>query len=239
MNDGDASRRLGVPGQPAEAETANAREWLKLADTGARLHLAHVSAAGTVQALREAQAAWRGRLTAETAPHYFSLTDEAVVRGGADAKMNPPLRGAADQLVVKEAVVSGELAVIATDHAPHSPAEKAQGVLTAPFGIVGLETALGVSLSELHHTGLLALPALLARLTANPAAALGLTAGCLAPGSAADITIIDPQAEWTVDPERFVSLGRNTPFAGMLLRGKAWGTVVGGELVYREGQVLV
>ena len=239
MNEGPVSRELGVPGQPSEAETMCAREWLTLADLGARLHLAHVSTAGTVAAVRAAQAQWQGRLTAETAPHYFSLTDEAVRRAGADAKMNPPLRSAVDRVAVREAVVTGDLAVIATDHAPHSPEEKSQGLLAAPFGIVGLETALAVSLTELLHTGLLSLPAVLARLTANPAAALGLTAGCLTPGAPADLAIIDPQAEWTVDPERFQSLGRNSPFSGMTVRGQVWGTVVGGKLVYREGQLLV
>jgi dihydroorotase len=239
MNEGSVSERLGVPGQPAEAETACARQWLQLAGTGARLHLAHVSAAATVAALREAKAEWQGRLTAETAPHYFSLTDEAVVDSAADAKMNPPLRSAADQLAIKEAVVAGDLAVIATDHAPHAPQEKARGLQTAPFGIVGLETALAVSLSELSHTGLMSLPALLARFTTNAAAALGLASGCLAPGSVADVTIIDPQAEWTVDAERFQSLGRNTPFKGMALRGRVWATIVEGNLRYHDGRIMV
>jgi dihydroorotase len=238
MNDGPVSQRLGVPGQPSEAETACALQWLELADTGARLHLAHVSAAGTVAALRQAREQWGGRLTAETAPHYFSLTDEAVADSAANAKMNPPLRSFADQLAIKETVVAGDIAVIATDHAPHSPQEKAQTLADAPFGIVGLETALGVSLSELYHTGLMSLPALLARFTANPSAALGLISGCLAPGSVADVTIIDPHAEWTVNAEQFQSLGRNTPFNEMELRGRVWGTIIDGNLVYREGEVL-
>jgi dihydroorotase len=235
MNEGEVSRKLGVPGQPAEAETANAREWLKLDTAGARLHLAHVSAAATVAALRDALPRWRGRLSVETAPHYFSLTDEAVLRHGPNAKMNPPLRARDDQLAIKAAVVEGLLSVIATDHAPHAPDEKARGLAEAPFGIVGLETALGVSLSELYHTGILSLEAVLSRLTVAPARVLGLTAGCLAPGSAADIVIFDPQAEWTVAPEAFQSLGRNTPFAGERLRGRVWGTLVGGRFAYRGG----
>ena len=238
MNEGAVSRQLGVPGQPAEAETANARSWLELADLGARLHLAHVSAAGTVTALREALPHWQGRLSAETAPHYFSLTEEAILSHGPNAKMNPPLRSVADQLAVKAAVVEGLLSVIATDHAPHATEEKARGLALAPFGIVGLETALGVSLSELYHTGLMPLEAVLSRLTVAPARVLGLPAGCLAPGSAADIIIFDPAAAWTVEPATFQSLGRNTPFGGERLRGHVWGTLVGGVFRYRDGAVV-
>lgn len=233
INEGEVSRRLNAPGQPSTAESAAAAQWLELSDLGARLHLAHVSAAATVEALRHALPRWQGRLSAETAPHYFALTDDAVVDSGANAKMNPPLRSRLDQLAVKEAVVEGIIAAIATDHAPHSPEEKAQGLVQAPFGIVGLETSLAVSLSELYHTGLLTLPQLLARLSASPARLLGLTAGCFAPGAVADLTIFDPQSEWQVEPDLFRSLGRNTPFAGMTLRGRVCGTLVGGRWVYR------
>lgn len=238
MNEGPVSRELGVPGQPAAAETAAAREWLQLAALGARLHLAHVSAADTVRALEQASP-WGRRLTAETAPHYFALTDRAVADHGADAKMNPPLRDAADQAAIREAVVRGSLSVIATDHAPHAPAEKAVGLLRAPFGIIGLETALAVSLTELYHGGLLPLESLLARLTSGPARALGLAAGSLSPGAPADLAIFDPAASWQVRPESFCSLSRNTPFAGMALRGRPWGTLVGGRFVFREGSLLL
>jgi len=237
INEGEVSRQLDLAGQPAEAETAAARQWLELHEAGARLHLAHVSTEGTVEALREALPHWQGRLSAETAPHYFSLTDEALLRHGPNAKMNPPLRSERDKLAVKQAVVEGLLSVIATDHAPHAAQEKALGLENAPFGIVGLETALGVAISEIYHTGLLTLADLLSRMTVAPARTLGLTAGCLAPGSAADIVIFDPQAEWTVDPDAFASLGRNTPFAREKLRGRVWGTMVGGAFRYRDGRL--
>lgn len=239
INEGEASRALGVPAQPAAAESAAAAEWLELADIGTRLHLAHVSTAATVEALREALPHWQGRLSAETAPHYFALTEQAVLESGPNAKMNPPLRTEADRLAVKEALVQGTIAAIATDHAPHAPGEKALGLLEAPFGIVGLETALAVSLSELYHTGLLTLSQLLARLSASPARLLGLTAGCLAPGSVADLIVFAPEAEWQVEPADFQSLGRNTPFAAMTLRGRVWGTLVGGRWAYRGGRTVV
>lgn len=238
MNAGEVSRRLGIPGQPGLAESQAAARWLQLHDVGARLHLAHVSTAATVRALEGAAPAWGGRLSAETAPHYFSLTDEAIARHGANAKMNPPLRSAQDQQAVKEALVAGTLGVIATDHAPHAPQEKAAGLEQAPFGIVGLETALGVCLSELYHTGLLSLSELLTRMTVAPAQVAGLTAGCLAPGSVADIVIFDPQAEWVVEPGRFESLGRNTPFAAGILRGRVWGTIIGGTIAYQDGEIV-
>ncbi|MEN6545995.1 MAG: dihydroorotase [Armatimonadia bacterium] len=244
INEGEASRRLGIAGQPAEAETANARQWLQLADLGARLHLAHVSTAGTVTALARAFPQWQGRLSAETAPHYFSLTDAAVLHAGSNAKMNPPLRSDEDMQAVRQAVADGLLAAIATDHAPHTPEEKLEGhadtaeaVSRAPFGIIGLETALSASLTALHHTGLMPLMAVLARFTADPARIFGLAAGCLAPGSPANVAIIDPNAEWTVDPSTFHSKSRNTPFAGMKLKGQVWGTIVNGRFAYLDGEI--
>lgn len=239
MHAGEVSRRLGVAGQPAAAETAGARQWLALADRGGRLHLAHVSAAETVAALAESRPRWAGRLSAETAPHYLALTDEAVADYGADAKMNPPLRTAADRETLRQAVAEGLITVIATDHAPHSPAEKAEGLGAAPFGIVGLETCLGVCLTELYHSGLMSLSAVVACLTCHPARTLGLAGGTLQPGAPAEVTIFDPGARWVVDPAQFHSLGRNTPWAGQSLQGRAWGTLVGGEVVLREGELLV
>ncbi len=232
MNEGEASRRLGVAGQPDLAESVAAERWLELHDTGARLHLAHVSTARSVAALRDAMPRWEGRLSAETAPHYFALTDEAVLRHGANAKMNPPLRSEADRQAIAEAVREGLLNVIATDHAPHTPQEKAQGLEQAPFGVVGLETALGVALTALG--GEMPLADLLTRLTAVPARLLGLAAGSLAAGAVADLVIFDQDATWEVVPASFASLGRNTPFAGAVLKGRVWGTIVSGTLTYRN-----
>lgn len=236
MHEGEVSRRLGVPGQPDLAESRNAEQWLALSDTGARLHLAHVSTARTVAALRAALPAWQGRLSAETAPHYFGLTDEAVARFGANAKMNPPLRAEADRQAVAEAVGDGTLGVIATDHAPHTPEEKARGLEAAPFGVVGLETSWAASLSAFGES--LGLLELLRRMTLTPAEVFGLNAGSLAPGSAADLVLLDPAATWTVEPEAFYSRGHNTPFAGATLQGRVWGTIVGGAFVYRDGVVV-
>jgi len=234
LHEGEVSRRLGLVGQPDLAESVAAERWLQLHETGARLHLAHVSTARTVAALREAMPRWQGRLSAETAPHYFALTDAAVLRFGADAKMNPPLRSEADRQAVAAAVRDGLLAVIATDHAPHAPAEKALGLASAPFGVVGLETALGVALTALQ--GEMGLPEVLRRMTAGPAQVLGLSAGRLAPGAAADVVIIEPDAPWTVQPSRFLSQGWNTPFAGETLLGRVWGTIVDGALLYLDGE---
>jgi len=236
MREGEVSRRLGVPGQPDLAESIAAERWLELHETGARLHLAHVSTARTVAALREAMPRWQGRLTAETAPHYFCLTDAAVAQHGANAKMNPPLRSEADRAAVVEAVCEGLISVIATDHAPHAPAEKSLGLERAPFGVIGLETSLAASLTALRGT--MSLSDILLRLTAAPARALGLTAGCLAPGSVADLVLFEPDRAWTVDAAAFHSRGRNTPFAGATLTGRVWGTVVGGSLAYRDGVYL-
>jgi dihydroorotase len=238
MHEGETSRRLGVRGQPGEAERLAVAAWLRLAAVGGRLHLAHVSTGGSAQALAGALPGWAGRLTAETAPHYFALTDAAVIGCGANAKMNPPLRPEADRQAIREALRSGVIPVIATDHAPHSPTEKAAGLVEVPFGVVGLETALGVTLTELYHSGLMPLPRVLACLTANPASLWGLPGGYLSPGAVADVCVFDPDASWVVDPGRFESLGRNTPFAGRELRGRPWATIVGGRLRWREGEFL-
>jgi dihydroorotase len=172
------------------------------------------------------------RVTAEATPHHFTLTDEAVDTYRTDAKMNPPLRSAADRDAVREAVRDGTLCVIATDHAPHHYDEKEQAFDDAPFGIVGLETSLGLSLTELVHSGLIDLPTLIERMSCAPARSMSLPGGTLALGAAADVTIFDPDLEWTVDPARFVSLSRNTPFTGWKLRGRATHTIVGGRIVW-------
>jgi dihydroorotase len=232
MNEGLISTRLGLTGIPNAAEDVMIARDLMLAElTGGRLHIQHVSTRGGVELIRAAKA--RGvRVTAEATPHHFTLTDEAVDTYRTDAKMNPPLRSAADRDAVREAVRDGTLCVIATDHAPHHYDEKEQAFDDAPFGIVGLETSLGLSLTELVHSGLIDLPTLIERMSCAPARSMSLPGGTLALGAAADVTIFDPDLEWTVDPARFVSLSRNTPFTGWKLRGRATHTIVGGRIVW-------
>ncbi|HEX5521798.1 MAG TPA: dihydroorotase, partial [Longimicrobiaceae bacterium] len=232
MNEGIVSTRLGLTGIPNAAEDVMIARDLMLAElTGGRLHIQHVSTRGGVELIRAAKA--RGvRVTAEATPHHFTLTDEAVDTYRTDAKMNPPLRSAADRDAVREAVRDGTLCVIATDHAPHHYDEKEQAFDDAPFGIVGLETSLGLSLTELVHSGLIDLPTLIERMSCAPARSMSLPGGTLALGAAADVTIFDPDLEWTVDPARFVSLSRNTPFTGWKLRGRATHTIVGGRIVW-------
>ncbi len=231
MHEGAVSARLGLPGIPTACEVVAVLRDVELARlTGARLHVAHVSAAGAIDALRTARA--RGQdVTGETAPHYVALTDEAVGGYDSNAKMNPPLRGAADRDAVIRGLADGTLTVIATDHAPHTPFEKSGEFEAAPFGVVGLETALGVVCEHLVHAGSLTLIDAVRALTTAPRALLGLP-DPLAPGAEADLVAFDPDARWTVDPALFRSKGRNTPFAGRALRGAVLGTWVGGKRAY-------
>jgi dihydroorotase len=232
MNEGIVSTRLGLSGISNAAEDVMIARDLILAEmTGGRLHIQHVSTRGGVEMIRVAKA--RGvRVTAEATPHHFTLTHHAVEQYRTDAKMNPPLRTEADRDAVREGVRDGTLDVIATDHAPHHYDEKEQAFEDAPNGIVGLETALGLSLEELVHTAVIDLPTLVERMSCAPARALSLPGGTLAVGSVADVTIFDPTAEWVVEPERFLSLSRNTPFTGRRLRGRNVRTIVGGETVW-------
>ncbi|MEW6172965.1 MAG: dihydroorotase [Bacillota bacterium] len=229
MNEGFTATVLGLRGMPAAAEEAAVARDIILAElTGCRLHIAHVSTAGTVRLIREAKA--RGvKVTAESTPHHFTLTDEAVKGYDTNAKVNPPLRTAADVAAVKEGLADGTIDVIATDHAPHSREEKESEFDVAPFGMVGLETAVGLVMSELIEPGVLTLTQAVAKLTINPASILGLQFGVINEGSVADLTIIDPDRETRVDPAAFASQGKNTPFAGRLLKGVPVGTVVGGR----------
>lgn len=237
MNEGIVASRLGLTGIPNAAEDVMIARDLVLAElTGARLHVQHVSTRLGVQLIREAKA--RGvRVTAEATPHHFTLTDAAVEAYRTDAKMNPPLRSEADRDAVREGVRDGTLDVIATDHAPHHYDEKEQAFEDAPFGIVGLETALGLTYTELVATGLIDLPTMVERMSCAPARAMKLDGmGSLAEGSLADVTIMDPRAEWTVDPAAFLSMSRNTPFTGRALRCRAVATLVGGRTVWRESR---
>ncbi len=231
MHEGTVSTMLGLKGVPAAAETVMVARDLALAElTGGRLHLAHMSCAESIRMIRDAKA--RGvRVTAEACPHHFTLTDEAVIGFRADAKMNPPLRTRADVLAVIEGLADGTIDAIATDHAPHAPDEKACPLADAPFGVIGLETALSLALA-LVADGHLTLVQVIALLTAKPAGVMGLDRGTLRPGAPADVTIIDPNAEWVVDPTRFRSKSRNTPFGGWKMRGRVVSTLVAGKVVY-------
>jgi len=228
MNEGAVSTELGLRGISRAAEDVMTGRDLLLAElTGGRLHIAHVSTIGSVRMIREAKL--RGvKVTAETCPHYFTLTDEAVRGYNTMAKMNPPLRTAADVAAIKQGLRDGTIDVIVTDHAPHGMDEKAGEFDYAPFGIVGLETSLGLTL-KLVDEGVLSLSEAISKLSANPAAALKIDKGTLDIGADADITIIDPEVQWTVDSSQFKSKSRNTPFNGWQLKGKAVQTIVGGR----------
>ena len=232
MNEGVVSTELGVPGAPAAAEDIMVARDILLAElTGAHVHIAHLSTAGAVRLVRDAKA--RGvRVTAEVTPHHLLLTEEAVRTFDANAKMNPPLRSKRDTEVLLEALVDGTIDCIATDHAPHAGSEKEGEFDRAAFGIVGLETAVGLMLDRLVRPGALPLATLISRLSRDPARLLGLPGGSLAPGAPADVTILDPAAEWTVDPARFASRSRNTPFGGWAVTGRPWKTIVGGGVVW-------
>jgi dihydroorotase len=231
MNEGIVSTELGLPGIPAAAEEIMVARNLALAElTGAHLHLAHLSTAGSVRMVREAKA--RGiRVTAEACPHHFSLTEEAVRGYDTHAKMNPPLRTWQDVQAIKEGLRDGTIDAIATDHAPHAIQEKQQEFAAAPNGVVGLETALPLTLA-LVEEGILSLEAAVAKLTTEPARAFGLPKGTLAPGSDADVVVVDQQTSWEVDPMKFRSRSRNTPFAGWKVKGRVILTLVDGRVVY-------
>ncbi|HUH13358.1 MAG TPA: dihydroorotase [Longimicrobiales bacterium] len=232
MNEGLISTRLGLTGIPNAAEDIMIARDLMLAElTGGHIHIQHVTTRRGVALIREAKA--RGvRVSAEGTPHHFTLTDEAADGYRTEAKVNPPLRAAADRDAVRAGVADGTLDCIATDHAPHHYDEKEQAFEDAPFGLVGLETALGLVITELVEPGLLTLSAMVERMSLGPARAFGLNGGTLASGSPADVTLFDATERWTVDPTGFLSKSRNTPFAGRELVGRAVATVVDGRLVW-------
>lgn len=233
MNEGRISLQLGLKGIPAAAEEVMVYRDLTLARlTGARLHIAHVSTGGSVAIIRLAKAMGLP-VTAESAPHYFSLTEAAVLGYDTNAKVNPPLRTDMDVASIKEALRDGTLDAIASDHAPHSSLEKEVEFTAAAFGLIGLETSLGLTL-KLVHTGELSLLQAIDRLSTGPAQILGVAGGTLAVGAVADITLIDLNREWTVDASTFASKSRNCPFHGWTLKGKAVMTIVGGKVVWEE-----
>jgi dihydroorotase len=234
MNEGLMSARLGLRGIPAEAEEIMAiRDILLARLTGGHIHLCHMSTKGSVELIRWGKE--RGiNVTAEVCPHHLSLTEEAVQGYDTNAKMNPPLRTAADVAALQEAVKDGTIDVIATDHAPHHYDEKEREFADAPNGIVGLETALAVNLTWLLHRGVIDLNTLIHRMSTAPAKLFKLPGGSLRRGSAADVTVFDPDASWTVDPARFRSKGRNSPYAGQTLRGLVALTLVDGRVMHRS-----
>jgi len=249
VNDGPVAARLGLKGMPAVGEEIMVARDIELAgSTGARLHVAHVSTAGSVSLIREAKANHID-ITAEATPHHLTLTEERVEGGDPNAKVNPPLRTRRDVEELTAALAEGVIDAIATDHAPHAARDKSGGFASAAFGIGGLETAVAVALS-LVHQGKLDLPTMVARLTTGPAGvlrgrssvaaahAVPAGVGSLRPGTEGDVTIFDPDLEWVVAPEDFVSKGRNNPWAGCRLKGKVAATIVAGTVVYHDGRIM-
>jgi len=233
MNEGRISTELGLQGIPSIAEDLMvARDIIIAGYTNTTLHIAHVSTAGAVQLIKEAKE--KGiKVTAETAPHYFTLTDEALKDFDTCAKVNPPLRSIADIEAVKGGLKDGTIDVIASDHAPHASTDKEVEFEYAAFGITGLETSLSLGL-KLVSDGLLSLNQLILKMSTNPAKILNISKGTLKPGFDADITVIDLKKHWTVDRGNFRSKGRNTPFHGWVMTGRAVTTIMGGEITYQE-----
>ena len=235
LNEGESSRALGVKGIPAAAEdVGTAREIALAAAYGVPVHICHVSTKTSAELIRDAKR--RGvPVTGETAPHYLLLTDKELLREDADFRMNPPLRAEEDRLAMIEALRDGTLEAIATDHAPHTPEEKAD-FRKAPNGSIGMETSFAAAYTALVKPGHLTLPELIDRMSTSPARILGIPAGTLAEGANADIVLLDEKAEWTVDPEKLHGKSKNTPFKGMTLTGKVMTTICRGNIVYRASR---
>jgi dihydroorotase len=234
MHEGVVSTRLGLKGIPAAAEEIMVARDILLAElTGGHVHLCHMSTRGSVDLIRRAKE--KGlRVTAEATPHHFTLTHEACEGYDTNAKMNPPLREAADREAIRRALKDGTIDVIASDHAPHHYDAKEREFDEAPNGILGLETAFGLAMTELVETGLLTLPELIHRMSTQPARLFNLPGGTLAVGAPADVVILAPEEPWVVDPAGFYSRSRNTPFGGRTLTGRAETTIVRGRVVYER-----
>ena len=252
VNAGEVSKRLGVSGYPASAEAIRIRRDLALAiGTEAPVHLAHLSCAESIELVRRARKNG-ANVTSEVTPHHFWLDEHAILEWGPNAKMNPPLRTRADVDAIHAAMADGTIDLIATDHAPHDPASKqveqlagcfpmnaashfpataAEAFAHAANGVIGLETALALSIGLVHRQ-IISAKRMVEMMSMNPARLLRLEAGALSPGMNADVTIVDPNLEWTVEPQKFFSNSRNTPFAGMRMRGKTLMTIVDGEIVF-------
>jgi dihydroorotase len=235
MHEGAAAACCGLPGIPGAAEDVMvARDLILLEEFGGRYHVAHLSTARALRLVREAKA--RGlAVTCEVTPHHLLLVDAAVVAAGLDAnwKMQPPLRSPEDVAALLEGLADGTVDAIATDHAPHTPEEKALELQAAPFGVVGLETALALALDRLVRPGLIPLARLIELMSTGPCRVLGLPGGTLREGAPADVTLVDLERDFEVAAARFASMGRNTPFEGWKLRGGAAATIVGGRVVWR------
>ena len=235
VNEGRVSRQLGIHGRPAIAEEIMImRDAMLAEETGQRVHICHISTEKGVQIVRRYKR--RGvKITCETCPQYFTFTHEQVLLQGSMARVNPPLRTTRDMEAIQAGLEDGTIDCIVTDHAPHTAAEKALPLAEAPSGMVGLETSLALALTRLYHTGKLSLENLMAKMSANPARILGLNKGWIGIGADADLTIFDPNEVWTIDPSRFRSKGRNTPFAGMEVKGRVKYTIVDGKIIYADG----
>jgi dihydroorotase len=233
MNEGIVSARLGLKGIPSEAEEIMViRDILLARRTGGHVHLAHMSTKGSVELIRWGKD--RGiNVTAEVTPHHLTLTETEVEGYRTAAKMNPPLRTAEDVEVLRDALRDGTIDLVATDHAPHHYDAKDREFADAPFGIVGLETALALVVTELVDSGMIDFKTLVDRMSTRPARLFGLAGGTLASGSIGDVTVFDSKFPWRVDPDTFLSKGRNTPYTGRELRGRSRYTVVGGAVVHR------
>ena len=238
IEEGRRSAMLGVKGRPTVAEDIAVDRDIRLAEyADARVHVAHISSARAVEIVRQAKK--RGvRVSAEVTPHHLTLTEDCVDLSDSATKVNPPLRRQSDLDAMLEGLKDGTIDAIVTDHSPHAEEEKDVEYCLAPSGFPGLETAVGVLLTELYHSGKLDLNTLISKLTAEPARLLGLDVGTLAVGSRADIVILDPEREWTVDERAFYTRGTHSPFVGRRLKGRAVLTMVGGKVVMRDGKII-
>jgi len=235
VHEGTSSLMSGLDAVPSIAEEIIVgRDMAIAAYTGSHIHLTHISTAGSIEAIRHSRKLY-GKITCDTCPHYFSLTDDATLTFDTNTKVNPPLRSRSDVEAIKEGLKDGTVDIIATDHAPHDQTSKDVEYNLASSGISGIETAFSLSLS-LVHEGVLSMKELLAKLTLNPARMLRLPYGEISPGKHADLIVFDPDKEWTVDPLKFVSKGRNTPFGGWKLKGKNLLTIVDGVIVYKDNE---
>ncbi|MBO5340017.1 MAG: dihydroorotase [Oscillospiraceae bacterium] len=234
VNEGRISRQLWLEGRPAIAEELMVmRDAMLAEETGAHVHIQHVSTGKSVDIIRRMKK--KGvPITCETCPQYFTLTEDEILTQGSIARVNPPLRTKRDVEEIIRGLQDGTIDVIATDHAPHSREEKAKPLTKAPSGMVGLETSLAVTLTALYHTKKMDLSAILRCMAANPAAILRVPGGRLAIGADADVTIFDPDEVWVVDPDEFASKARNTPFVGHELKGRVKYTIVGGKVIYQD-----